>query len=141
MNFGQILDKVDFFIQSNYITGYDTFRAMFELQLTSMGMTQLDYKWMQDRTQKSPAREKQPDECFFPSKKVDDNDWPRLVVETGKTQTTESLEETARWWLLTGGELIAYVILFDIDMPSKTITVQKWENMPATTRRSGRRAH
>jgi hypothetical protein len=46
----------------------------------------------------------------------------RLVVETGKTQSTESLEETARWWLSTGGELTAYVILFDIDTASKTIT-------------------
>ena len=44
-----------------------TFRAM---QLLAMEMSLLDYKWLRDRTQKTVGREKRPDECFFPSKKV-----------------------------------------------------------------------
>ena len=45
-------------------------------------------------------REKRPDDSFFPHAKID---WPLLVVETGKTQNTESLEESAEWWPLNQG--------------------------------------
>jgi hypothetical protein len=111
---------------------------MIDSQLTSMGLSLFDYRWLSDRTQKTPDREKRPDECFFPYEIVDDDDWPRLVVETGKTQGTESLEEAARWWLAAGGDLVVCVLLFDIDSTSKTITIQKWENI--TVRRSSRRS-
>jgi hypothetical protein len=35
-------------------------------------------------------------DCFFPFIKVIDEDWTRLVLEIGKTQRTESLED-AQW--------------------------------------------
>lgn len=80
-----------------------TFRVLFDMKLLTMGMPLLNYKWLLDRTQKTMGREKRPDDYFFPSKKVTDDDWPGLVLGIGKSQSTDSLEEAAQWWLRKGG--------------------------------------
>ena len=55
--------------------------------VTTIGIPLHEYRWLQDRPQT---------DCFFPFIKVIDEVWTRLVLEIGKTQRTESLED-AQW--------------------------------------------
>jgi hypothetical protein len=65
--------------------------------------------------QKGRTGENRPDDCFFLFTKVTDEDWPRLVLEIGKIQRTESLEDAAEWWLYMKVEMLSalfsYLIL------------------------------
>ncbi|CAK7232859.1 hypothetical protein SCUCBS95973_008400 [Sporothrix curviconia] len=63
-------------------------------------------------------------------------DWPTLVIESGYTQTIQSLRAKARWWFAASGHRIKVVLLVKMHLSQSSVQVEKWTE-PAPTGRPG----
>lgn len=91
-----------------------------------MGMPKYDISWLGNSRFRGFRRSKQPDECFFPTVNVDQEEWPALVIETGVSETLSQLHRDAIWWFRQSPN-INYVLLVNVDRSQRTIHIEKWE--------------
>ncbi|EFX06509.1 hypothetical protein CMQ_6830 [Grosmannia clavigera kw1407] len=67
------------------------------------------------------------DAAFMPGERADALDgWPTLVVETGLSQSSESLDAKMRWWFHASNHQVNIVLLVKLQRASHTICVEKY---------------
>lgn len=102
------------------------FRTLFDSKALDMGISPFDHIWLANAIHQGARRNKEPDECFFPSPDVEDNAWPVLVIEVGMSETIRQLQRDTVWWFHQHSE-VQYVLLMNLDTERRTITIEKWE--------------
>jgi hypothetical protein len=66
-------------------------------------------------------------------------DWPTIVLEGGVSESLLELRTDASWWLSNSGGDVKIVLIFSVKVTTRTIHIEKWENVPAlVTRRHTR---
>lgn len=69
----------------------------------------------------------------FTADERDPNAWPTLVVETGLSQSLESLRAKMRWWFSASDLAVNIVVLVKLQRASRTICVEKYvKDIPQT---------
>lgn len=111
------------------------FRKLFDSKATAMGISLFDYTWMISGTCQGMRRDKQPDECLFPSTYVQRGTWPVLVIEVGLSETIRQLQKDAVWWFHQHSE-VQYMLLVSLDIARRNITIEKWERAHRSDTRS-----
>jgi hypothetical protein len=85
---------------------------------------------------------KEPDSCWIPVvARLNELDWPTLILEVGASETLHHHRKDAHWWLANSQGAVKIVLLINIDKRLRTLRIEKWENRPPpadrpTTRQS-----
>lgn len=73
-------------------------------------------------------RSKEGDEGIKPTNtRVDEDEWPSLMVEVGYSETLGELHADAHWWLENSRERTRMVILIQISKDPKSMRIELWE--------------
>lgn len=57
-------------------------------------------------------------------------DYQTLVIESGNSQTWNSLRAKARWWFESSKHDVKIVLLAKLEIPQRQITIEKWMERP-----------
>jgi hypothetical protein len=60
--------------------------------------------------------------------------WPTLLVEAGETESLARLRNYMIWWFSASDHDVKIVLLAKLDHTRRTITLEKWEEEPGSTR-------
>jgi len=74
------------------------------------------------------------DSCRKPASRLNEDDYPTLVIEAGWSQTLKELQEKARWWFDKSKGDVKIVLLVKSSLGSNHIRIEKWKLAPATSR-------
>jgi len=80
--------------------------------------------------------EKEADSSYKPrSLRPLKTDWPTIVLESGVSESLPQLRTDASWWLRNSGGDVKIVLIFSVKRTTRTIHIEKWENVPAPVTR------
>ena len=78
---------------------------------------------------------KEADSAFIPlPARADWPAYPTLIIDSGTPDSLPRLRDDARWWLVASEGQVKIALLVAIDLPAKTIAIEKWVDTAAGTR-------
>lgn len=72
---------------------------------------------------------KEADTSFKPQSRVNETDWPTIVIEAGLSESLAKLRSDANWWLVNSGGDVMIVVIISITPRKKSLRIEKWENV------------
>ncbi|CAK7204179.1 hypothetical protein SEUCBS139899_006933 [Sporothrix eucalyptigena] len=126
--------------QMHVTLSYDLDRAM-----TRMGVEN-EWEWTAaEAYTTSNGSEVEGDATGGPTSPGGLNEWPTLVIESGYSQSIQSLRNKAMWWFHQSGHRMKVVLLIKMNIRNSSIHIEKWTERAAarlpgarTTRLSAR---
>lgn len=115
----------------------DGFTWLFDTKAKDMGMDMCSFGWGGSVDQVTPRRIKAPDECLILSSSDDNmgddnsdeaDEWPTLIMETGRIESAARLRVDADWWLKNAPG-VNFVLLLCVDVNREQVIIEKWEKI------------
>ena len=100
------------------------------IKIGRMGLSTSDLCGIGATRFKSPRSAKEGDSTFKPSARVNKDDWPTVVIESGVSESLARLRVDARWWLVSSQGAVKIVIIISMKIAQRKIRVETWELGP-----------
>jgi len=107
---------------------HGNFGQMKVIKTNVMGMSDNLYSTGATRFEGSSSS-KEADTSFKPRSRVNETDWPTIVIEAGLSESLASLRSDAKWWLINSGGDVMIVVIISITPRNKSLRIEKWENV------------
>ena len=115
---------------AHHETANSQFATMFTVKLVNMGVEHTLWAVGATRLEALTGRSKEPDGAWRPSTRVLATDWPSLVIEVGVFESLAQLRTDAHFWLTKSGGQTRVVILFAVNMVTREIKIERWQDAP-----------